>query len=103
MSQKLEELRKQLAKIKKDIEDQKYQAGDTSLDEVCKSKNVPAAERVSARTATLLRGHFAKVYAMQWCPTQNNVVSASQDGKLIVWNGLSGNKITPFRSGPRGS
>jgi len=47
------------------------------------------------RERKLLRGHFGKVYALQWCPGEGNddkLVSASQDGKLIVWNGLTSNK-----------
>lgn len=32
-----------------------------------------------------LRGHMGKVYAMQW-GNAKNLVSASQDGKLIVWS-----------------
>lgn len=49
----------------------------------------------------LLRGHYGKVYAVQWCPTVPHfLVSASQDGNLILWNALTGNKIhaIPLRS-----
>jgi len=49
----------------------------------------------SLKQRKLLRGHFGKVYALQWCHGEahfEKLVSASQDGKLIVWNGLSGNK-----------
>lgn len=49
----------------------------------------------------LLRGHFGKIYAMQWCPTSEHfLASASQDGKLIIWNALTQNKINaiPLRS-----
>lgn len=52
-----------------------------------------------------LKGHFGKVYAMHWGVTDDspdnpdpekkstNLVSASQDGKLLVWNGLTANKL----------
>jgi guanine nucleotide-binding protein G(I)/G(S)/G(T) subunit beta-1 len=49
----------------------------------------------------LLRGHYGKIYAMQWCPSVAPfLVSASQDGNLILWNAMSGNKIhaIPLRS-----
>jgi len=49
----------------------------------------------------LLRGHFGKIYAMQWCPAAGHfIASASQDSKLIIWNALSQNKINaiPLRS-----
>ena len=37
------------------------------------------------KTRHVLRGHLGKVYAMQW-GSGTQLVSASQDGKLIVWN-----------------
>merc|ERR1712088_1266052 len=48
-----------------------------------------------------LRGHLAKVYAMHWSSEDSrNLVSASQDGKLIVWDSYSTNKVhaIPLRS-----
>jgi guanine nucleotide-binding protein G(I)/G(S)/G(T) subunit beta-1 len=59
----------------------------------------PADVRISQHR--LLRGHYGKIYAMQWCPTVSQfLVSASQDGNLILWNALTGNKIhaIPLRS-----
>lgn len=49
----------------------------------------------------LLRGHYGKIYAMHWCPSGAHfLVSASQDGNLILWNAFTGNKIhaIPLRS-----
>lgn len=42
-----------------------------------------------------LRGHLAKIYAMHWGSDacQRNLVSASQDGKLIVWDSYNTNKL----------
>ena len=48
-----------------------------------------------------LRGHFGKIYAMHWSPASpQHLVSASQDGKLIVWNAFTTNKLfaIPLRS-----
>ena len=39
-----------------------------------------------------LRGHFGKVYALDWGGDSSSLVSASQDGKLIVWNAFTENK-----------
>ncbi len=33
-----------------------------------------------------LKGHFGKVYAMHWAGNNKELVSASQDGKLIIWD-----------------
>ena len=61
-------------------------------------------------TRRVLKGHFGKIYAMQWganfstladeLPNNSGIVSASQDGKLIIWNALTSNKVNaiPLRS-----
>lgn len=48
----------------------------------------------------ILKGHFGKVYAMHWSGDSQKLVSASQDGKLIVWNAMQNMKIQaiPLRS-----
>lgn len=47
-----------------------------------------------------LKGHFGKVYAMHWASDSQTLVSASQDGKLIIWNAYTTNKVQaiPLRS-----
>uniref|UniRef100_A0A7N0T1I4 Uncharacterized protein n=1 Tax=Kalanchoe fedtschenkoi TaxID=63787 RepID=A0A7N0T1I4_KALFE len=39
-----------------------------------------------------LQGHTGKVYALDWTREKNRIVSASQDGRLIVWNALTSQK-----------
>lgn len=50
----------------------------------------------------VLKGHFGKVYAIHWAGENDDskLVSASQDGKLIVWNASTMNKTMaiPLRS-----
>lgn len=47
-----------------------------------------------------LRGHLAKIYAMHWAADVRHLVSASQDGKLLVWDAPTTNKVhaIPLRS-----
>ncbi|KAJ9117900.1 hypothetical protein QFC20_000181 [Naganishia adeliensis] len=44
--------------------------------------------------------HLAKIYAMHWSLDNRHLVSASQDGKLIVWDAYTTNKVhaIPLRS-----
>lgn len=48
----------------------------------------------------ILKGHFGKIYALHWSSDSRHLVSASQDGKLIIWNGFTTNKVhaIPLRS-----
>lgn len=53
------------------------------------------------RQRRILKGHFGKIYAMHWSSQDSRqLVSASQDGKLIIWNGFTTNKThaVPLRS-----
>ena len=48
----------------------------------------------------ILKGHYGKIYSMHWAGDSRRLVSASQDGKLIIWDGLTTNKMyaVPLRS-----
>jgi len=64
------------------------------------------AEKKNWRQRRVLKGHFGKIYAMHFdgddsVPLDDKkLVSASQDGKLIIWNAISTNKlhVIPLRS-----
>jgi guanine nucleotide-binding protein G(I)/G(S)/G(T) subunit beta-1 len=68
-------------------------------------KKAGQAASVAPATSSLkprkrLTGHFGKIYAMHWSEDSKNLVSASQDGKLIIWNAFTQNKTQaiPLRS-----
>src|SRR6478735_5750608 len=56
--------------------------------------------RIAMKVRRTLKGHLAKIYAMHWASDKRHLVSASQDGKLIVWDAFSTNKVhaIPLRS-----
>ena len=64
------------------------------------AKDIPALPRITMRTRRTLKGHLAKIYAMHWASDRRHLVSASQDGKLIIWDAYSTNKLyaIPLRS-----
>lgn len=43
-----------------------------------------------------LTGHFGKIYAMDWGPSQEILLSGAQDGTLIIWNALKNTKVNMF-------
>jgi len=40
-----------------------------------------------------LTGHFGKIYSMHWASDSRHLISASQDGKLLIWDGQTTNKV----------
>jgi len=91
-------VRKEIEGLKDSISKQMYAFEDTTLMEVVAERQ--PHPKPNPRARKLLKGHFAKVYAMHWSEDKKHVVSASQDGKLIVWNGMTENKVhaIPLRS-----
>lgn len=53
---------------------------------------VESLPRCTIKTKRTLRGHLAKVYAVGWSNDKRHIVSAAQDGKLIMWDAYSGHK-----------
>jgi guanine nucleotide-binding protein subunit beta-5 len=57
-----------------------------------------AAERLellsqlSIKQRRILKGHASKVLCMDWSQDKRHIVSSSQDGKVIVWDGFTTNK-----------
>lgn len=64
------------------------------------AKDVEPLPRIVMKVRRTLKGHLAKIYSMHWASDRRHVVSASQDGKLIVWDAYSSNKVhaIPLRS-----
>ena len=78
------------------IVQQKKLDGFTGIDDLAKTQSqkteLPSFNSTPKLRRTL-KGHFGKIYAMQWSCKENELVSASQDGKLIIWNAYTNEKI----------
>jgi len=97
----VEACKKQIADLKEEIE--KFRGDpegqDQPLAEFAQQKNVATA-KCDMKQRRILKGHFGKIYAMHWATDSKHLVSASQDGKLIIWNAQTTNKVhaIPLRS-----
>ena len=103
-----EDARKRIAEMKERIASLQKKKHSGSMGDVSSADGKPFGVALEQRKA--LRGHFGKVYALQWGVNDEaehqmsggsvKIVSASQDGKLVVWNGMTTNKLNaiPLRS-----
>eukprot|EP00163_Fabomonas_tropica_P006710 TRINITY_DN1628_c1_g1_i8.p1 TRINITY_DN1628_c1_g1~~TRINITY_DN1628_c1_g1_i8.p1 ORF type:complete len:346 (+),score=65.75 TRINITY_DN1628_c1_g1_i8:360-1397(+) len=100
-----DDLQSRLAAAKKDAETMKEQiqrnrsdANDTTL--ARQTASIEDHEKLTLKPRRVLKGHLAKIYAIHWAEDKRHLVSASQDGKLIIWNGMTTNKehAIPLRS-----
>jgi len=90
--------RREAESLKEKIRAKRESSADTSLRAM--AVEVDALPRIVMRPRRALRGHLAKIYAMHWAADRRHLVSASQDGKLIVWDAYTTNKVhaIPLRS-----
>jgi len=91
----LEALKKESKRLKDQIKADRESKCDTTLKDSIRKSGMEAigSRRLVMRNRKTLRGHLAKIYAMHWASDSRNLVSASQDGKLIVWDSYSTNKV----------
>lgn len=110
---KLENIKKEIENIKKiknnkninDIikqrstqQQQQTQFNQTTQQQQQTSKDINGSLEslrniIHIHSRRILQGHFGKVYSCYWSGDSLHLISASQDGKLILWNGLTTNKI----------
>ncbi|SAM02307.1 hypothetical protein [Absidia glauca] len=90
--------RREAELLKERIKQRREALSDTTLPQM--AKGIEPLPRLVMKIRRNLRGHLAKIYAMHWAKDGQHLVSASQDGKLIVWNAYTTNKLhaVPLRS-----
>jgi len=61
---------------------------------------IPPPPNIDLKVRRVLKGHASKIYAMQFCKGSRKLVSASQDGNLLVWDAMTALKLhaVPLRS-----
>lgn len=71
-----------------------------SVRSVAQQAHEPIPKNQMMKAKRTLKGHLAKIYAMHWSTDRRHLVSASQDGKLIIWDAYTTNKVhaIPLRS-----
>ena len=87
-----EELKSEVAKLQHEVEELRISrmANFEGLEAIASRLGFKSGKDNILKTRRALKGHFGKVYSMSWSGSGKELVSASQDGKLIVWDALLG-------------
>ncbi|OAJ45038.1 guanine nucleotide-binding protein subunit beta [Batrachochytrium dendrobatidis JEL423] len=98
IAEKIANVRREAESLKEKIKQKRDALADTTLKAV--SADIEPLPRIMMKVRRTLKGHLAKIYAMHWGSDKRHLVSASQDGKLIVWDAFTTNKVhaIPLRS-----
>ncbi|KAF3063067.1 hypothetical protein CFAM422_010345, partial [Trichoderma lentiforme] len=100
MQARIQQARREAETLKDRIKRKKDELADTTLRAVAQQAHEPIPKNQLMRAKRTLKGHLAKIYAMHWSTDRRHLVSASQDGKLIIWDAYTTNKVhaIPLRS-----
>jgi guanine nucleotide-binding protein G(I)/G(S)/G(T) subunit beta-1 len=98
--QDLTQIKKEIDTLKAQIKENTDAKADTTLKEYLSTINKQHEQPPGLRPRRTLKGHLAKIYSMHWSGDAVHLVSASQDGRLLVWDALTTNKThaIPLRS-----
>lgn len=98
IAERLAAARKEAEVLKEKIKQKRDALVDTTLKQA--AADLALLPRIAMKVRRTLKGHLAKIYAMHWALDKRHLVSASQDGKLIVWDAYTSNKVhaIPLRS-----
>uniref|UniRef100_A0A8C9GVI2 G protein subunit beta 5 n=1 Tax=Piliocolobus tephrosceles TaxID=591936 RepID=A0A8C9GVI2_9PRIM len=87
----LASLKSEAENLKGKLEEERAKLHDVELHQV--AERVEALGQFVMKTRRTLKGHGNKVLCMDWCKDKRRIVSSSQDGKVIVWDSFTTNKI----------
>ncbi|XP_063230458.1 guanine nucleotide-binding protein subunit beta-2-like [Bacillus rossius redtenbacheri] len=96
--QEVNRLKKELEDITNKIKEQQRKVADTTMEQVC--ADLAEVPKLRLSTRKLLKGHINKVNSVHFSGDSRHCVTGSLDGKLIIWDTWTGNKVQviPLRS-----
>ncbi|KAL7711880.1 Guanine nucleotide-binding protein subunit beta [Entamoeba marina] len=93
---KIIQTRKEIDQIKEETKANRDAKEDTTMKKF--TSEIPGVTRSDhVKFKRGLRGHISKIYAMHWANDSTHLVSASQDGLMLTWDGQTTNKIHCIR------
>lgn len=98
IQERISRCREDAERLKGDIESRKKKLANGTIGSIAVEGKVTLNHSLKARR--VLVGHYGKVYSMHWAGDSRQLVSASQDGKLIIWDAFTTNKqeMIPLRT-----
>ncbi|KAI5751846.1 hypothetical protein M8J77_011341 [Diaphorina citri] len=89
-SESIEALTREAESLKHKLEEERQKLNDVTLATV--ADRLETITFINIKTRKTLKGHVSKVLCSDWSPDKRHLVSCSQDGKMIIWDGLTQTK-----------
>ena len=58
------------------------------------SQRLDSLQQFNMKPRRVLKGHQGKVLCMDWSSDKRHIVSSSQDGKMLIWDAFTTNKVS---------
>jgi len=91
VKEKMRQCHRQCAKLRLEIEKLNKINMNYEFENWFKKLNLERAN-LKLQEKRVLNGHYGKIYGMQWSKQRYDIVSASQDGQLIIWDAFKAKK-----------
>lgn len=101
INSRIEATKTELTSLKTETEQLLASKQDASLPGILPASSLTAIRAPPAtKLRRTLKGHFGKVVDIAWAGDSQSLVSASQDGTLLLWNAVTTNKlkVIPLKS-----
>ncbi|KAM7285054.1 guanine nucleotide-binding protein subunit beta-5 isoform X3 [Ixodes scapularis] len=87
----VETLTREIEQLKARLEEERKKLNDVALSTV--AQRLEAVANLNIKPRRVLKGHQGKVLCSDWSLDKRHIVSSSQDGKMIIWDAFTTNKI----------
>ncbi|CAI4036506.1 hypothetical protein SMKI_15G3530 [Saccharomyces mikatae IFO 1815] len=89
---KIEAARQESKQLHAQINKAKYKIQDASLFQMARKVASLAKSRINLKPNMVLKGHNNKISDFRWSRDSKRILSASQDGFMLIWDSTSGLK-----------
>ena len=72
-------------------------AAPKEADTTSVASDVPPIKQLALRRTSVLRSQWSKMVALDWSQDSQHILTASQDGYMIVWNAEEGYKVQAMK------
>ena len=72
-------------------------AARNDADRTSIASDVPPIKQLALRRTSVLRSQWSKMVALDWSQDSKHILTASQDGYMIVWNAEEGYKVQAMK------
>ncbi|XP_021960939.1 guanine nucleotide-binding protein subunit beta-5 [Folsomia candida] len=89
-AESIEALAKEAESLKAKLEEERQKLNDVALSTV--AQRLENVGQLNIKPRRILKGHQGKVLCLDWSQDKRHLVSASQDGRIIIWDAFTTNK-----------